>query len=399
MRTALLVSAAIALVGCSSDTGEPAASPSSRAEVTATTSPATAPASTTPSTTVAATTTAAPDTTAAPTVPPTTAVSPTVAPTAPVTRSPTTASPDTSVPGPAEITAPSIDSLLGTDTVLNLAHAGGDQAYPHSTMYAFTEATNAGANLLEMDVRLTGDGIIVVHHDADTVKATPESLVVAEHDLAELQRLDKGYWWSPECWPCHDLADDAYPFRGVRTGDVPPPEGYTPDDFRLVTLAEVSNAFPDLPLDIEIKGEGPEGADVAEALAAELRRLGRVDSSIVVSFDASVVAAFHAAAPNVATSPGVAEMVEWLVNGVPLGEHHDVIQVPPEYEGFDVLGDPELDTLNKARAAGVDVWVWPSDAATQENEEFYRTLIGMGIDGIIAGRPAAATAAIAGATS
>jgi hypothetical protein len=38
--------------------------------------------------------------------------------------------------------------------------------------------------------------------------------------------------------------------------------------------------------------------------------------------------------------------------------------------------------------AGVDVWVWPSDAATQENTDFYAEMIAQGAAGIIAGRPA-----------
>lgn len=301
----------------------------------------------------------------------------------------TTETPATTAP---DIRPPSITQLVESGKVLNIAHAGGDQDYPHSTMYAFAQAVAAGADMLEMDVWVTADGEIVVQHDADTTKTTNETLVVADTDLVTLQALDNAYWFSPECWPCQDLPDESYVFRGVRTGDVPPPEGFTPDDFRIITLAELSEAFPEMPFDIEIKPDAEAGAAVAAALAVELTRLDRLDSSIVVSFDSTVVAAFNAAAPEVATSPGVDEMAAWLLAGTPLPEYHDVVQVPPMYDEVVVLS-PAM--LQLAADSGVAVWVWPNDAGTQENQAFYESLVAMGVTGILAGRPAQATAAIA----
>lgn len=256
-------------------------------------------------------------------------------------------------------------------------------------MFAFAESAKY-SDWLEMDVRLTADGVLIVQHDADTAKTTPETLDVAATDLATLQQLDNAYWWSPECWGCRDLPDDAYVYRGIRTGDVPPPARYSPDDFRIVTLEEVSDRFPDYPFDIEIKGSGEEGRAVAEALASELERLGRTGSSVVVSFAAPVIDAFHAAAPDVATSPGVDELARWLLDDAPLADHHDVIQVPPFYQGVKVL---TYSNLERMKASGLPIWVWPNDAATQENEAFYREMIGLDVDGIIAGRPALARAA------
>jgi glycerophosphoryl diester phosphodiesterase len=43
---------------------------------------------------------------------------------------------------------------------------------------------------------------------------------------------------------------------------------------------------------------------------------------------------------------------------------------------------------------GREVWVWPDDASTQENAEFYGRLIDYGVDGIITGRPAALVEAL-----
>lgn len=286
---------------------------------------------------------------------------------------------------------PTVDELLAGDRVLVIPHAGGDQDHPHSTMYAFAESVAAGADVLEFDVWTTADGVVVVHHDADTAKTTPESLVVAETDLATLQELDKAYWFSPECWPCQDRPAEEYVFRGVRTGDVAAPEGYTPDDFRLVTLEELSDRFPEVPFDIEIKGEGDVGVRNAEALAAALDDLGRNASTVVVSFDSAVITAFHDVAPDVATSPGVAEMTAWLLEGEPLAAHHRVVQVPPVYSGVEVL---TADSIARAQGDGLAIWVWMDTPSEQENEDFYRSLVAMDVDGIIAGRPGAARRAI-----
>lgn len=328
------------------------------------------------------------------TVPATSAAPTSTAPasTAPVSAGSLTApatAPATTAPGTRR--PPTVAELLASGRVLNIAHAGGDQDHPHSTMYAYRQAVAAGADVLEMDVQLTGDGVLIVQHDADTAKTTETALVVADTDLATLQALDNAYWFSPACWPCHDLADDAYPFRGVRTGAVAPPPGFTPDDFRIVTFAELSAAFPELPFDIEIKGEGEAGRAVAAALARELARLDRLDSTVVASFDSDVIAAFHELAPSVAVSPGVTEMAAWLLGGEPLPERYRIVQIPPFYGDIEVLSAANLAT---AEAAGVTIWVWPDDAATQENETYYRELVALGVGGIIAGRPAAAEAAI-----
>ena len=54
---------------------------------------------------------------------------------------------------------------------LNIAHAGGDLESPHETMYAYRQAVAAGADMLEMDLRLSRDRQLMVIHD-DTLDRT-----------------------------------------------------------------------------------------------------------------------------------------------------------------------------------------------------------------------------------
>ena len=280
--------------------------------------------------------------------------------------------------------AASIDDLLARDDVLAIAHAGGDQSGPHSTLFAYGQAVAAGVDVLELDVLTTADGVVVVQHDLTVEGTTNSTGVVAELTYAELDALDNAYWFSPACWPCRDLPDADYLWRGVRTGDKEPPVGYVADDFSVATLREVAERFPALPLDIEIKGEGDQAFAVAEALAAELTELGRLDSTVVVSFDDAVVDRFHELAPTVAVSPGLDRLTAWVLAGAELEDHFQIIQIPPFAQGLEVATAERIAT---AHAQGLEVWVWPDDASTQENEAFYRELIERGADGVIAGRP------------
>lgn len=370
MAIASAVLVALVAAGCGGDDAPTATEPA----------PATAAPDTAAPDTAAPTTTAAPATTAAPsTVPPTTA--------APLARDGVTA-PEAST----------VADLLALDRPIVIAHAGGDFEAPHSTMYAFTQAALAGADVLEMDVMLTADRQLVVQHD-DTVDRTTEATgPVRDLTYDQLSALDNAYWFSGDVWSDHSLAPEAYVFRGVRTGDAPPPAGYTPDDFRVETFRSVATAFPDHVLDVEIKI--PNGADGqpdlawaiegAKELATEIEELGRTDSVIVVSFDVSVLEAFRAVAPDVATSPGLDTLVTWYTGGeVAFPASDKVFQVPPFYGGVEVL---TADVVARAQAEGFAVWVWMDDTGTQENADFYQVLLDRNVDGLLVSRPAVATA-------
>lgn len=338
--------------------------------------------------------TAAPASTAAPT---TVAATSTVAPT---TVAPTTVAPlaRDDVPSPE---ASTVAGLLALDRPIVIAHAGGDFEGPHSTMYAYTEAALDGVDVLELDVMLTKDRVLVVQHD-DTVDRTTETTgPVRELTFAELRALDNAHWFSGDSWGDQSLPDEAYTLRGVRTGAVPPPPGYTPDDFAVPSFREVAEAFPDHVLDVELKiprtaaGE-PDLAwaiEGAQVLADEIVELGRTGSVIVVSFDVDVIAAFRALAPDVATSPGLATLVDWYVGQPVVFAPSDVVfQVPPVYEGVEVLTP---DVVARAQAEGFDVWVWMDDTDRQENAEFFAELLDRGVDGLLVARPSVALDVIA----
>lgn len=308
---------------------------------------------------------------------------------APATTQETT--PDTTATSePATITvevlgspAETVDELLALGRPIVLAHAGGEDQFPHSTAYAFAQSAAAGVDMLDLDVQLTGDGVLVVHHDSDIDRTTNGTGDVAAMTYAELSAFDNAYWFTAEC-VCRDQPDEAYLYRGIRTGDVPPPPGATADDFSIPRFRDIVERWPDLPLNIEIKGTGEPAIAAAEVLAAELTELDRLDASVVTSFDDTVVEAFAELAPTVELTPGLGLSTAWVLDSTPLPEGMRILQLPPEYQGLEVL-TPEV--IERSHAAGYVIWVWPNDRA-YENADGYRRLLELGMDGLNINFPA-----------
>ena len=62
--------------------------------------------------------------------------------------------------------------FYAADRPLVFAHRGGAALAPENTMPAFDSAVALGADGLELDVRLSRDGVVVVHHDAALDRTT-----------------------------------------------------------------------------------------------------------------------------------------------------------------------------------------------------------------------------------
>lgn len=332
---------------------------------------------------------------------PTTTIPPTVAITPPATTTPATTAPATTVAppstAPATTAAPApvaqaltIDELVAIETPLVMAHAGGENAHPHSTPYAFADSAAAGVDILDMDVQLTADGILVVQHDDTVDRTTNATGRVDSYTYAQLAEFDNAYWFTATC-TCADQPEDAYIQRGMRTGERPPLPGYEPDDFVIPRFRDIAGRFPELPLNIEIKGSGEPALRAARVLADELAELGRLDSTVVVSFDDTIVEAFHQMAPTVEVSPGQGLLTAWVLSRTPLPDYMRVLQPPDVFGDVDVLAN---NLVADSHAAGYEIWVWPNSGRETETTAGYERLLALGIDAINAADPAVAAAVI-----
>jgi len=102
--------------------------------------------------------------------------------------------------------------------IVVIAHRGEHLHHPENTLPAIAGAFDVGADFVELDVRTTADGELVLSHDADVARCTTGSGLVAAMTLAEVRALDAGVKFAPEFAgtriPTFDAALDAVHDRG-----------------------------------------------------------------------------------------------------------------------------------------------------------------------------------------
>ncbi len=274
------------------------------------------------------------------------------------------------------------------DGVMNMAHQGGEDEFPSNTMFAFRKALALGADTLELDVSPTKDGRLVVMHDWQVDRTTDGTGYLTDLTLAQVRSLDAAYNFVPGRNAVSGLPASKYPYRGIRTGAKKPPKGFTRNDFRVPTLAEVLKAFPHTPINIEIKGRDDAEAQFlhnADVLAALLKNTKRRDL-IVVSFNQDAVDRFHAQVPQVDVAPGINGIAAFLLAGASPGDGVVALQIPITFEqGGQTLTVTTPDTVLQSHRAGYAVHVWLSN--DEENAKVYKRLLGMCVDGIMAAKP------------
>src|SRR3954470_3617472 len=134
------------------------------------------------------------------------------------------------------------------------AHRGGCALGPENTIAAFDLGMASGADGLELDVHLSSDGVVVVHHDETLDRTTNGAGPLGRLTAAELAIVDAGYRFAD--------TGGRFSFRGQGIG--------------IPTWREVLRRYPDTPIIIEMKVDS---AEMGEAVAADVRRadaVGRV---------------------------------------------------------------------------------------------------------------------------
>ena len=84
--------------------------------------------------------------------------------------------------------------LASATDVEIIAHRGASYDAPENTLVSVNLGWAQGADAVEVDVYLSKDGHIVVHHDSDTKKPAGVDRKVEDQTLAELRQLDVGAW-------------------------------------------------------------------------------------------------------------------------------------------------------------------------------------------------------------
>ena len=256
-------------------------------------------------------------------------------------------------------------AMLRCDKVLNIAHGGGLLIRPTHTIEAYDQALQDGADMLELDVHQTLDGVIVVMHDATLDDTTSCTGVIKEMTFAEIRDCDAGYHFTKD-------GGTTYPYRGM--GLVVP------------SLEEVFERYPDTAVNIEIKQGDP---SLVDDLVDLIRQYEFEDKMVGAAFSSEVIIELRNAAPEIATSLSLDESSDYWFKSlspidpayVPAGEF---LQLPVEYD----LGGGPIPVLHdgfvpRVEALNMYLHIW-----TVNDEEEMRWLIEVkGVHGIMTDDP------------
>jgi glycerophosphoryl diester phosphodiesterase len=237
------------------------------------------------------------------------------------------------------------------------AHRGGAALAPENTLAAFDQGLALGADGLELDVHLSRDGVVMVHHDFTMERTTNLRGPISAWTAEELAQADAGF--------CFQRGNE-FPFRGRGIG-VP-------------TLAEVLARHRGIPLIVELKANSE---PLARAVVAAVRAADAVECVCVGSFEQRGLQVVRALEPAIATSACRAEVRRALLRlwcRLPLASVPYAGFQVPERAGRIRVVSPRF--IAAARRAGLAVQVWTVDAPDDA-----RRLLAQGVDALITDRP------------
>jgi len=293
------------------------------------------------------------------------------------------------------------DQVPPADPVYVIGHRGAAGLAPENTLAAFSKACELGVNAVELDVLLTQDRNIVVHHDyflnpdiartADGKWLQADGPAINTMTLNELRTYDVGRL----------KPDTRYAKRYPAQQPV--------DGERIPTLGEVialikTECTRTTELWVEIKTNPekpaltPPPETVAEAVVQILRRQAFAGRTRILSFDWRVLAHVQEIAPGIPTvylstvgvrfntiKPGQPGASAWMA-GLDIDDFDGSVARAVRAAGgrywASFYKDLTVRTIQEAHELGLQVFAWTPDTRSKMQH-----LIEKQVDGIITNRP------------
>lgn len=219
------------------------------------------------------------------------------------------------------------------------SHRGLNRVAPENTMSAFRAAAAAGAQWIETDVDILGDGTPIIIHDSRLDRTTNQSGSYYDLSINDLDRIDAGSWFSPE-------------FSGER----------------LPLLRDVVDLMNETGLNANIEIKSNEGGkamtlELVDRVVAELERLKPGRHVIISSFSLLILQMMRDRAPK-------------LPRGVLFGVHSLGLDWRSVLEILEATYIHPADTtmtkerIQLVRSAGYGVNVWTVNDVARATELF-----------------------------
>lgn len=236
-----------------------------------------------------------------------------------------------------------LDTVRFDDDVIVIAHRGAAGSAPENTLASVALAIEQGADMVEIDVQETADGVVVVVHDSDLMRVGGAAVKIWEATYDEILEIDVGSWYGPE-------------FSGQR---VP-------------TLEQVLELCKGRAhVDIELKYYG-HNERLEERVAEIVERTGMEDEVVLMSLAYDLVLSMKALRPD------------WTVGLLTAKAVGDLTTSDADFLAVHVgIASPRF--VRRAHAAGKEVWVW----TVNDKLNMWR-MMSRGVDGVITDHPALA---------
>jgi glycerophosphoryl diester phosphodiesterase len=254
-----------------------------------------------------------------------------------------------------------INPFRSTTRPLVMAHRGDQTVSPENSLLALKNASLLEIDYIETDIRMTKDNELILFHDSTLDRTTNISGRIIDYTLDQLlEKVDLGYSFTLD-------HGKTYPARGK--------------DWRVVTLRQAFQLFPDMRFNLDIKNEEPEAPQLLVKLIKEFNRENNV---LVASFHHKQITTFRKLLPHVPTAASLREVKNFLIRhkiriNKLFSPKYYALQVPIYYNGTRVV---TRGFVKDAHDRNIAVHVW-----TINDRPSMEWLISQEVDGIFTDDP------------
>lgn len=243
---------------------------------------------------------------------------------------------------------------------LILGHRGASALAPENTIAAFRRSVEDGADGIEFDVRLTGDGVAVVIHDATLERTATVHRHVSQMTAAELSATDVGKWFE---------AQKGSP--GFSGETVP-------------SLQQVFDLYSenDGLLYLEMKPDAGTESELVSEVVRMIKRSNLGDRIIVECFDLPLIQRVKQLDPTIRTAalfePKLSRPISFVRRKLAaIAHHHGADEIALHH----ALASPRA--IENSLRLGLRVVVW-----TVDNSDWVPRAQALGVNGLITNNPA-----------
>ena len=241
-----------------------------------------------------------------------------------------------------------------------IAHQGASLELPPNTIEAFQLALDYGADIIELDIWRSMDGVWVVIHDGNLLRIAGVNKDITQMSLEEIQSLDAAYNFSD--------SSGNYLYRN---------KGY-----RIPSLEEVLKRFNSEKINIEIKDHRKLGlSDLFELV----KKYDMEQKILFISSNYSVIKEFRKISKNkIATGASKSDIKRMIYFGnlpwykIPF----DAFQMPFYSKKVERYGLKNPKWIENMRSKGLEVHYW-----TIDNYKDIKKAFSIGASGVITNRP------------